>query len=263
MAKEEQPIANVGDTIQCFLLKKEYRSDTEKPMTCTVLKRSNTRVDGHWGWMYFVESNSCGGKFYIEQKDIVKVITENMAKEEEKKVSARQNKVVFPDGQVVFIPRPTGVSLFVDSIDNDGDFCVLTNLRGQRTNDNKGKWNVPAGFLEWDESGERAAQRECEEECGISVPIEEIKQVETSTDPKENRQHVIFRYYAVVGSEYMNKKLTDKDSEEDEVRDIKWIKLRELDNYEFAWNMRESIVRIFATAVKDNLSRFLEILKLV
>jgi hypothetical protein len=68
-----QPIAEIGDTVECYVIKKEYRPDTEKPIECTVLQRLNTRLRDSWGWLYYVESKGSGGKFYVEQQDIAKV----------------------------------------------------------------------------------------------------------------------------------------------------------------------------------------------
>ena len=39
-------------------------------------------------------------------------------------------------------------------------------------------------------------------------------------------------------------------AEEDEVREIKWIPLDDLDSYDFAWNQVESIKRIFGNYIE-------------
>ncbi len=36
----------------------------------------------------------------------------------------------------------------------------------------RGKWGLPAGFMEWDETPEETAKRECFEETGLEVEIE-------------------------------------------------------------------------------------------
>jgi 8-oxo-dGTP diphosphatase len=46
----------------------------------------------------------------------------------------------------------------------------------------EGKWSLPSGFVEWDESPETAAVRECEEETGLEVGGIELLDVLHYTD---------------------------------------------------------------------------------
>ncbi len=53
----------------------------------------------------------------------------------------------------------------------EDDQIVLV-LRGE--NPGRGLWGLPAGFMEIDETVEAAAQRECLEETGLTVKLEEL-----------------------------------------------------------------------------------------
>lgn len=157
--------------------------------------------------------------------------------------------IVLPDGTKVAKDRSVGVVLLVASETDDGEVFVLCNQRGKRTSDSKLKWNLPSGYLDWDETGEEGARRECLEECGLDIPLEYIIEAEHSTSPKENRQNVIFRYLAYIleGEDFiMEKSLIPTSTEPDEVRNVMWISLNDLDKYDFAWGQVETIRRIIS-----------------
>lgn len=159
-----------------------------------------------------------------------------------KKFEVKENELIYlEDGRRVAIDRSVGVVMLC-FIKKEDDIYVLCNLRGNKTSEYKSYWNLPSGYLNWGETGEEAAIRETLEETGIKIPIELVKEAEHSTDPSENRQNVIFRYYSILPLEYLFKKLIPMDKEE--VLSIKWISLSELDKYCFAFNQKETIKRI-------------------
>jgi len=161
-----------------------------------------------------------------------------------------KNQVYVTDnGQKIYNDRSVGVSLFIFTADKSGKWYVLCNQRGNRTSDSKLMWNVPSGYLDWGEDGTKAAVRETKEECGLDIPWPWVTEAEHSTSPEEHKQHIIFRYYAIVPSYYLDKKLISTSDEEDEVRNIKWIPLRDLKDYNFAFNQDETIGRIFTDCV--------------
>lgn len=151
--------------------------------------------------------------------------------------------IILNDGRKVAIDRSVGLVL-IPIIKKDNEIFILCNKRGKRTSECKELWNLPSGYLDWDESGEEGAVRECFEECGIKIPLELVKEVEHSTKPTENRQNIIFRYIAELPESYLNLELSFKNSEFNEVTDIKWIKFSEINNYNFAWTQLETIKRI-------------------
>lgn len=162
----------------------------------------------------------------------------------------KENELIYlQDGRRVAIDRSVGVVMLCYCKIND-EIYILINKRGTKTSEFKLKWNLPSGYLNWDESGEEAAIRETVEETGISIPLELVKEIEHSTSPSENRQNVIFRYVAEVPSDYMNKCLTSQDS--NEVKSIMWINLKELDTIEWAFNQKETIIRILNKIYKND-----------
>jgi 8-oxo-dGTP diphosphatase len=78
-------------------------------------------------------------------------------------------------GFVHFRAPKAGVSVLVEE-----GHCVLLVRRGVEPG--AGMWCLPSGFVEWDESPETAAVRECAEETGLVVAVAELLEVRHYTD---------------------------------------------------------------------------------
>ena len=148
-----------------------------------------------------------------------------------------------------WISRSIAVVVFVFAKDVFGETYILAEQRGKGTPDPEyvGKYCVPCGYLDYDETIVQAAQRELMEETGLTIPINEFKLVSINDNPNsDKRQNVTFRY--VVNSnvpvEDLSKLFTTKNSEKDEVESIKFIKLSNINNYEWAFNHQELIKEI-------------------
>lgn len=61
---------------------------------------------------------------------------------------------------------------------------VLACRRGSGSGFEQGKWNLPGGHLEMDESLEECAVRECREETGVTVDKEKLRFIGINSDPK-------------------------------------------------------------------------------
>ncbi|HKJ27038.1 MAG TPA: NUDIX hydrolase [Anaerolineales bacterium] len=84
---------------------------------------------------------------------------------------------------------------------------VLLGVRGHAPW--KGDWNLPAGYVEFNETPEHAAIREAKEETGLDIAI--TQQVGTYTyedDPRGNGLLVVFRAKAVGGALTANEETT-------------------------------------------------------
>lgn len=78
-------------------------------------------------------------------------------------------------GFVHFRDLKVGVSVLVE---RDGQMLLVQ----RAIEPGKGKWCLPSGFVEWDETPEAAATRECAEETGLSVAQLELLEVIHYTD---------------------------------------------------------------------------------
>ena len=79
-----------------------------------------------------------------------------------------KNRPVIVDEREYWISRSVAVSCVVFAKNNDGELCVLINKRGTALF-NPGKWNIPGGFIDYDENAEQCAKREVYEETGVDL----------------------------------------------------------------------------------------------
>lgn len=71
----------------------------------------------------------------------------------------------------------------------------------QRKNDPfKGRWAIPGGFIEMDETLKQSATRELKEETGVNISEEKLKQLYTFGDPNRDPRHrtITVVYLAIV-----------------------------------------------------------------
>lgn len=139
-------------------------------------------------------------------------------------------------GNEFWYSRAVATSPFVFCKNKEDKWCVLANKRGEGTLDYQGYWNVPCGYLAFGVDGEENCVKEIFEECGVSIEKEKLKLFSVNTNPSENKQNVSLRYIAMLDGTIDNFSLTNENSEKNEVSDIKWIPLDEIDNYQWAFN---------------------------
>lgn len=93
-------------------------------------------------------------------------------------------------------PRPTVVDgivlrkLIKTSSDVEGEILLIRRAKDPET----GKWAVPGGFINWDETADEAVAREVREEAGIEVRPLKITGVYSSPSRDPVRQTVAVVY---------------------------------------------------------------------
>ena len=124
------------------------------------------------------------------------------------------------------------------------DYYVLANLRGPGTPDYQGYWNMPCGFLESNETGEEGVCREMFEECGYKILPRQMELFDVETDPRYcNNGNVTIRYSNVeFCTELPELKYTNINGEDGEVESVKWINVRDINKYKWAFNHKKLII---------------------
>ena len=114
--------------------------------------------------------------------------------------------------------------------DDTGKWYVLANKRGL---DEKHKWNCPAGYLDFGETISECAAREVYEETSLKISPDVLHLVFINDNPKETRQNVTFRYVGLLNEkvEDLSKQLNSSHSEKNEVEEIKFIPVEDIDKY--------------------------------
>jgi len=124
------------------------------------------------------------------------------------------------------------------------DYYILANLRGPGTPDYQGYWNMPCGFLECTETGEEGVCREMFEECGYKILPRDMVLFDVETDPRYcNNGNVTIRYSNVELCDELPKlKYTNINGEEGEVESVKWINVKDINKYKWAFNHKRLII---------------------
>jgi ADP-ribose pyrophosphatase YjhB (NUDIX family) len=115
---------------------------------------------------------------------------------------------------------------------------VLISKRGNGCEYNKGKWNVPGGFIDFNEDAKDCVIREMREETGINISRDDLEFVFLDTKPNNTRQSMIVGYAAFFNVEdTVDWEFTTQYAEENEVSEIKWINVRDIEKYK--WSYRQ------------------------
>ena len=138
------------------------------------------------------------------------------------------------ENKTYWISRSVAVSNFIfNKIDNK--WYILANKRGSGTPNYQGFWNVPCGYLDFDETTKEAACREVFEETGIVVNPSLINLWSYDDDPKSSSQNITFNFFGFL---YKNQEVSvsDRGGEVNEVEQVKWIPIKDISNYKWAFN---------------------------
>lgn len=134
--------------------------------------------------------------------------------------------ITLEDGRKVAIDRSVGVVMLCITADFEK---VLVCKRGKKTSEYKESWNLPSGYLGWYETAKEAAIRETLEETGINLENYRVEELEHSTDPRENRQNVLFRFGCIVSPGIVNLEIPGPQDRE-EILEVKWINVNDIDS---------------------------------
>ena len=137
-------------------------------------------------------------------------------------------------GKEYWISRSCAVvGILLKRDDEKGKVSVLANKRGPGCPDFVGKWNVPCGYVDYNETLEEAVSREVFEETGLKISPSEWELNSINSDPKDsNRQNITVRFISLYNG---TSEFDTSNSEKGEVDDVRWIELNDIDNYEWAF----------------------------
>lgn len=153
------------------------------------------------------------------------------------------------DGRTLWLSRSVAVAVSVLLVQKEQPF-ILVNQRGPGVPDFQGFWNLPCGYLDYDETTQEAAVREVWEECGVNLqpllPLSEVDFFETPWDvnsrPTSAKQNVTIHHGLVAVVEELPT-LTGENSEPDETMDMRWLPLQQVHQLEYAFNHLRQIHR--------------------
>ena len=141
--------------------------------------------------------------------------------------------------------RSVAVAVFIFVKTKDGKVKVLASERGEEAADFQGMWNVPCGYVDFDETTKEAAARELFEECGIKIDPSSLQLIKVQDSPKENHQNITLRYLLWTDETIMRQEFSKKLNEGKEVGEIKWLSMDEVKGKAWAFNHDEIIHDIY------------------
>ena len=141
--------------------------------------------------------------------------------------------------------RSMATSLFIFCKDKNGITHVLASERGKGAPDFQGYWNCTCGYLDFNETTKQGALRELREETGVVLSEDDIHFMGYEDSPTANHQNVTFRFGSYIAEKTIDDfTFSKKENEKDEVGNIMWIPLNEIDKYQWAFVHKSRIVEI-------------------
>lgn len=120
-------------------------------------------------------------------------------------------------------------------LNNNGKWYVLANQRGAGTPDYQGWWNLPCGYLDYNEDTIDGARREVYEETGIKLKRSQMKAMGETSDPRQNRQNVCYRFAAFINGAPEDYPFSKDNMEANEVGGIKWVPVEQINSVQWAF----------------------------
>lgn len=155
------------------------------------------------------------------------------------------------NGQKLWYSRSLACNAIIFRIHDDFSVDVLACKRGPGCEFNKGLWNVPGGFIDFDEDAKQCALRELHEETGVEIDKSKLIFFKLDTFPRGVRQTMVASHVGI-----FSKAVTDtwifstNYSEPNEVEEIKWISIKELDRYNWTRGQKDNIIEAFTQFLK-------------
>lgn len=153
------------------------------------------------------------------------------------------NFPVSVDGKEYWISRSVAVCAICFCQDNG--LRVLAVKRGPGCPDEVGKWCCPCGYLDYNETLIEACCREVKEETNLTLDKTCMYLFHIDDSPKSNKQNITFTYVCK-GVSFKSQTISAEGSEPNEIDDVEWVSVNELDKYDWAFNHAELIEKIIS-----------------
>lgn len=148
-------------------------------------------------------------------------------------------------GKKYWFSRPIAILGFIFCKDEDENWYVLATQRGKSKNLEKFKWNACGGYLDYDETDVQALQRELLDISDISLDQSNLTFYDVKTEPSILDQIVEIRYFSKLNGLIGDYKFNSENVEPNEILDVQWIPVNNLDDYSWGFNHNEVIREIF------------------
>ncbi len=138
-------------------------------------------------------------------------------------------------GKKYWYSRSVAVVGLIMAHDDNWHWYILANKRGVNTPDFQGYWCLPCGYLDFNETCEKAICRETFEETGLRINEEEFSLIGIDSVPF-GRQNVTIRFICSLSENIKDLTLTIENANYGEVEEVRWIPLDDFKTYKWAFN---------------------------
>lgn len=101
---------------------------------------------------------------------------------------------------------------------------LLFQKRSHNKKVNPNKWTRTGGHVDAGETPLIGIQRETQEEVGVKIPIDKIELIDIKKQSREKGKHFVYSYFA-----FVNYKLEDYTMQMEEVSDLKYMSIEEME----------------------------------
>ena len=178
--------------------------------------------------------NEWGKPTYYSMDDKIELGEDPYARLDKKQQSGKKrNFSIKRNGEEYWVSRSSTVFLHVYCKNSNGDWCILMSQRGKNMR-HGGNWNVAGGYLDYGETLEQAAVRECYEECGVNVKGAKLINCGATSD--NLYRSVRHRFACILDGVTDNyppsmENCEGYGTEKQEVQNVGWIPINELKGY--------------------------------
>lgn len=181
------------------------------------------------------------------------------------KFNNRPNEfVTLADGREVWLARDIAVAVSALAIYQNEPY-ILVNQRGTGVPNFQGYWNLPCGYLDYDETTREAAIREVWEECGVNLlPLLDASHAHffdhpwsVNSAPGGTRQNVTIHHGLIVSVNQLPE-VSNANNEPNETMDIRWLPLNQVAKMEFAFDHKPRIAQFVQHVSGHTPFRFME-----
>lgn len=191
---------------------------------------------------------------YFSMDDEIKLAEDPLSRIDKEKQSGKpRNFPIERNGKQYWVSRSSTISLYVFCQDDSGEWNVLVNQRGAKMQYG-GKWNVVSGFLDYGETLESAAARECYEECGINLNGCEV--IDCGSNSDELYGPVNHRFACVLDGNTKQHPPTIEHcegygTEMQEVQNVAWIPISKIDGLNMRYSQKQTAKSLINKLVKN------------
>lgn len=151
------------------------------------------------------------------------------------------------EGKKLWYSRSLACNIIVYRRTTEDEWEVLACKRGQGCEFNKGKWNIPGGFIDFNEDSFDCALRELKEETGVELKNkDDVFFNKLDTKPHGKRQTMVASHYACfVEEDTQDWKFSTEFGEPGETEEVAWIPLKNINLFNWTHDQKELIENTF------------------